>query len=110
MPNAVDPQLLGFILTLAQYFLFAFGIMILGGMVVYAVLFWKGNISGPAVARILHQTDVPKLATIHGKLGHQRPGYRRCVPTTPQLPLVRRPTGRAAGSGATPTDCNRAAA
>lgn len=64
MPNAVDPQLLGFILTLAQYFLFAFGIMILGGMVVYAVLFWKGNISGPAVARILHQTDVPKLATI----------------------------------------------
>ena len=64
MPNAVDPQLLAFILTLAQYFLFAFGIMITGGIIVYAVLFWKGNISGAAVARILHQTDVPKLATI----------------------------------------------
>ena len=64
MPNGVEPQLLGFILTLAQYFLFAFGIMILGGTIVYAALFWKGNISGPAVARILHQTDVPKLATI----------------------------------------------
>ena len=64
MPNAVDPRLLGFIMQLAQYMLIAFGIMIAGAAVVYTMLFWKGNISGPSIARIIHQTDIPKLATI----------------------------------------------
>jgi hypothetical protein len=27
-------------------------------------MFWKGNISGASIARILQQTDIPKLATI----------------------------------------------
>ena len=64
MPNAVDPRLLGFIMQLAQYMLIAFGIMIAGAAVVYTMLFWKGNFSGPSIARIIHQTDIPKLATI----------------------------------------------
>ena len=64
MPNAVSPELLNFILTLAQYLLIALGIFMAGVSAVYVSMFWKGNMSGAAIARILHQTDVPKLATI----------------------------------------------
>ena len=64
MPNGVTPELLNFIITLAQFFLIAFGIVIAGATVVYVAMFWKGNLTGASIARILQQTDVPKLATI----------------------------------------------
>ena len=64
MPNGVTPELLDFIITLCRYMLIAFGILITGAAVVYATLFWKGNFTGAAIARILQQTDIPKLATI----------------------------------------------
>ena len=64
MSNGVTPELLDFILKLAQMMLIAFAIVIAGAAVVYATMFWKGNFSGASIARILQQTDVPKLATI----------------------------------------------
>ena len=64
MPNEVSPALLDFIITLAQYMLIAFGIFIAGVSAVYFSMFWKGTISGSSIAKILQQTDVPKLATI----------------------------------------------
>jgi hypothetical protein len=64
MQTGVTPELLAFILTLARYLLIAFGIMIAGGAVVYITMFRKGNFSGASIAKILQQTDVPKLATI----------------------------------------------
>jgi len=64
MPEGVTPELLAFILTIAQYGLIAFAIMIAGAALVYTVMFWKGNLTGTNIARILQQTDVPKLATI----------------------------------------------
>ena len=64
MPNGVTPELLDFILRLSQFLLFAFAIMIGGAAVVYATLFWKGSFDGESIAKILQQTDVPKLATI----------------------------------------------
>jgi hypothetical protein len=64
MANGVTPELLSFIITLGQYFLIAFGIVIAGATIVYVAMFWKGNFSGESIARILQQTDVPKLATI----------------------------------------------
>ena len=64
MANGVTPELLNFIITLAQYMLIAFGILIGGATIVYMTLFWKGNFSGASIARILQQTDIPKLATI----------------------------------------------
>jgi hypothetical protein len=44
--------------------LIAFGILIGGATIVYMTLFWKGSFSGASIARILQQTDIPKLATI----------------------------------------------
>ena len=64
MPNGVTPELLDFIIKLAQMMLIGFAIMIAGASVVYITMFWKGNFSGTSIARILQQTDVPKLATI----------------------------------------------
>ncbi len=64
MANGVTPELLAFILQLAQFLLIAFAIMIGGAAVVYITMFWKGNMSGASIAGILRQTDVPKLATI----------------------------------------------
>ncbi|MCF2514630.1 hypothetical protein LVY65_06065 [Sphingomonas sp. G124] len=64
MPNGVTPELLNFIITLCQLMLIAFGILIAGAAVVYSTMFWKGNFSGASIARILQQTDIPKLATI----------------------------------------------
>jgi hypothetical protein len=64
MPNEVTPELLNFIITLSQFMLIAFGIMIAGAALVYTTLFWKGNFSGASIAQILNQTDIPKLATI----------------------------------------------
>lgn len=64
MQNGVTPELLGFIITLSQYLLIAFAIMIGGATVVYLTMFWKGNLDGTSIAKILQQTDVPKLATI----------------------------------------------
>jgi hypothetical protein len=64
MANGVTPELLNFIITLAQYMLIAFGILIGGATIVYMTLFWKGSFSGASIARILQQTDIPKLATI----------------------------------------------
>jgi len=64
MATAITPELLSFVITLAELFLIAFGIVIGGATVVYVAMFWKGNISGASIARILQQTDVPKLATI----------------------------------------------
>lgn len=64
MQNQVTPELLGFVVTMSQILLIGFGILIAGAAVVYSVLFWKGNLSGANIARILHETDVPKLATI----------------------------------------------
>lgn len=64
MQDQVSPELLRFIITLSQLGLIGFGMLIAGAAVVYSVLFWKGNLSGASIARILQQTDVPKLATI----------------------------------------------
>ena len=64
MANGVTPELLNFIITLAQDLLIAFGILLGGATIVYMTLFWKGNFSGASIARILQQTDIPKLATI----------------------------------------------
>ena len=64
MSAAANPQLFPFIINLAQLFLIGLGIIIAGATIVYAAMFWKGNMSGASVARILQQTDVPKLATI----------------------------------------------
>ena len=64
MQDGVTPELLNFIITLAQYMLIAFGILIAGAALVYTTMFWKGHFTGTSVARILQQTDIPKLATI----------------------------------------------
>jgi hypothetical protein len=64
MQNGVTPELLNFIITLCRLMLIAFGILIAGAAVVYSTMFWKGNFSGASIARILQQTDIPKLATI----------------------------------------------
>lgn len=64
MKNGVTPELLAFLLALARYSLIAFSIMIVGAAVVYSTMFRKGNFSGASIAKILQQTDVPKLATI----------------------------------------------
>lgn len=64
MRTAITPELLSFVITLAELFLIAFGIVIGGATIVYVAMFWRGNISGASIARILQQTDVPKLATI----------------------------------------------
>jgi len=64
MANGVTPELLAFILQLAQFLLIAFAIMIGGAAVVYVTMFWKGNMSASGIAGILRQTDIPKLATI----------------------------------------------
>jgi hypothetical protein len=64
MANGVTPELLDFILRLAQFLLIAFGILIGGAAVVYITMFWKGNLTASGIAGILRQTDVPKLATI----------------------------------------------
>jgi len=64
MPNGVTPELLSFIITLAQYMLVAFGILIAGAALVYMTMFWKGKFDGASIAKILQQTDIPKLATI----------------------------------------------
>ena len=64
MPNGVTPELLAFIITLSQFLLIAFAVMIGGATVVYLTLFWKGSFDGESIAKILQQTDVPKLATI----------------------------------------------
>lgn len=64
MQDGVTPELLNFIITLAQYMLIAFAILIAGAALVYTTMFWKGHFTGTSVARILQQTDIPKLATI----------------------------------------------
>lgn len=64
MTNGVTPELLSFIITLSELFLIGLGIVIGGATIVYAAMFWKGNMTGDGIARILQQTDVPKLATI----------------------------------------------
>ena len=64
MQTGVTPELLEFILRLSQFLLIAFAIMIGGATIVYLTLFWKGNFDGASIAKILQQTDVPKLATI----------------------------------------------
>ena len=64
MQNGVTPELLEFIITLCRYMLIGLGIVIAGAAVVYGTMFWKGNFTGASIARILQQTDVPKLATI----------------------------------------------
>ena len=64
MEHQVTPELLRFVVILAQLGLIGFGIIIAGAAVVYSVLFWKGNLSGSSIVRILQQTDIPKLATI----------------------------------------------
>lgn len=64
MQSGVTPELLDFIIKLAQFLLIAFAIMIAGAAVVYVTMFWKGNFDGASIAKILQQTDIPKLATI----------------------------------------------
>ncbi len=64
MTNEVTPALLSFILQLAMYGLIAFGLVIVGAASIHISMFRKGNLSGASIARILQQTDVPKLATI----------------------------------------------
>ena len=64
MATGANPALFPFIITLAQMSLIGLGIIIGGATIVYGVMFWKGNMSGTTIARILQQTDVPKLATI----------------------------------------------
>jgi hypothetical protein len=62
--NTIDPQLLGFVLQLAQLLLIALGVFMAAVTIVYSVMFWRGNFSGDSIARILGHTDIPKLATI----------------------------------------------
>ena len=62
--TTVNPALFPCIITLAQLSLIGLGIIIGGATIVYGVMFWKGNMSAPSIARIVQQTDVPKLATI----------------------------------------------
>ena len=62
--TTVNPALFPFIITLAQLSLIGLSIIIGGATIVYGVMFWKGNMSAPSIARIVQQTDVPKLATI----------------------------------------------
>ena len=62
--TTVNPALFPFIITLAQLSLISLGLIIGGATIVYGVMFWKGNMSAPSIARIVQQTDVPKLATI----------------------------------------------
>src|SRR5687768_13566281 len=64
MTTVANPELLRFVITLAELFLIAFAIVIGGATIVYVAMFWKGNSSGASIARILQQTDVPTLATI----------------------------------------------
>jgi hypothetical protein len=64
MRPTITPELLSFVITLCQMALIGLGIIIAGATIVYAAMFWRGNIAGAGVARILQQTDVPKLATI----------------------------------------------
>ena len=64
MTTGANPALFLFIITLAQLFLIGLGIIIAGATIVYGVMLWKGNLSGASIARIVQQTDVPKLATI----------------------------------------------
>jgi hypothetical protein len=64
MSNEVTPALLNFILQLAMYGLIGFGITIAGAAAVYMSMFRAGNFSAASIARIVQQTDVPKLATI----------------------------------------------
>ena len=64
MGTNITPELLEFILRLSQFLLIAFAIMIGGAAIVYTTLFWKGSFDGESIAKIVQQTDVPKLATI----------------------------------------------
>ena len=64
MPSEVTPALLDFILRLSMYGLIGFGLVVVGAAAIYISMFWKGNLSGAGMARVLQQTDVPKLATI----------------------------------------------
>ena len=64
MTSGANPAIFPFIITLAQMALIGLGIIIGGATIVYGAMFWKGNMSGASIARILQQTDVPKLATI----------------------------------------------
>lgn len=64
MPSEVTPALLDFILRLSMYGLIAFGLVIVGAAAIYISMFRKENLSGASMAKILQQTDVPKLATI----------------------------------------------
>src|SRR5687767_10065993 len=50
MANGVTPELLDFILRLAQFLLIAFGILIGGAAVVYITMFWKGNLTASGIA------------------------------------------------------------
>jgi hypothetical protein len=63
MANGVTPELLAFILQLAQSLLIAFAILTGGAAVAYITMFWKGNLSAPGIAGILRQTDVPMLGS-----------------------------------------------
>ncbi len=64
MRSQVTPELLGFILQLSQLGIIALGILIAGAALVYSILFWRGGLTGGNIARVLQQTDLPKLATI----------------------------------------------
>jgi hypothetical protein len=105
MPNGVTPELLAFILTLAQYMLIAFGILIAGAAVVYITLFWKGNFSGASIARILQQTDIPKLATIIMiVLAASLLGLLRIIAGEAVIALLSGIAGYVLGNRATPKD------
>lgn len=64
MQGEVSPALLDFILQMTMYGLIGFGLVVVGAAAIYISMFWKGNLSGAGMARVLQQTDVPKLATI----------------------------------------------
>jgi|TARA_R110002167_G_scaffold90464_2_gene243794 hypothetical protein len=64
MANSTDPELYQFVLELAFYLLIAFGVLVIAVAAVYVAMFMKGNFSGQSIARILQQTDGPKLVTI----------------------------------------------
>ena len=68
MPNEVTPELLNFIITLCQFMLIAFGILIAGAAVVYTTLFWKGNFSGASIAEIIAGEAV--IALLSGIAGY----------------------------------------
>ena len=63
-PRGIDPELLEHLAEIGYIGLYAFGIFMAGIVIVFSVIFWKGNLSGESVAMIVKETDAPRFVTI----------------------------------------------